>query len=129
VPGIVLMVLAFDDCTRLGDGEIRCSGDQFDVGSFLGGLGLILLGVLLVAFLYVRALAKTGQTWGKRIVGIKAIRVETGEPIGWGRAIGRSLFAGFISAQIFYIGYLWMLWDDRNQTLHDKVVGSVVVRC
>ena len=99
------------------------------MGPFLGGLGLILAGILLVAVLYVRALAVSGQTWGKRIVGVKAIRVETGEPIGWGRAIGRTLFAGFISAQIFYIGYLWMLWDDRNQTLHDKVVGSVVVSC
>lgn len=25
-------------------------------------------------------------------------------------------------------GYLWMLWDKDNQTLHDKVVNSVVVK-
>ena len=31
-------------------------------------------------------------------------------------------------AQIFYLGYLWMLWDDKKQTWHDKVVGSSVVR-
>jgi len=33
-----------------------------------------------------------------------------------------------ISGQIFYLGYLWMLWDDKQQTWHDKVVGSIVVR-
>jgi hypothetical protein len=26
------------------------------------------------------------------------------------------------------IDMLWPLWDPRNQTLHDKVVNSVVVR-
>ena len=26
------------------------------------------------------------------------------------------------------IDMLWPLWDDRNQTLHDKVVGTVVLR-
>ena len=26
------------------------------------------------------------------------------------------------------LDYLWPLWDDRNQTLHDKAVSTVVVR-
>jgi uncharacterized RDD family membrane protein YckC len=38
------------------------------------------------------------------------------------------LFASFISANVFYLGYLWMLWDDKKQTWQDKVVTSVVVR-
>jgi len=127
VPAIILMAMSFDDCSRLGDGEIRCIGDQFNVGMFFGGLGLFFLGAIVVFLIYVRALANTGRTWGRRIVGIKVIRETTGLPLGWGRAIGRTLFAGFISAQIFYIGYLWMLWDPNKQTLHDKVVGSTVI--
>ena len=52
----------------------------------------------------------------------------TGEPIGIGKALGRQLFASFISGQIFSLGYLWMLWDDKKQTWHDKIVGSVVIK-
>jgi hypothetical protein len=26
------------------------------------------------------------------------------------------------------LDYLWPLWDGRNQTLHDKVANSIVVR-
>jgi uncharacterized RDD family membrane protein YckC len=28
---------------------------------------------------------------------------------------------------IFYLGYLWMLWDPQQQTWHDKLVGTTVV--
>jgi uncharacterized RDD family membrane protein YckC len=56
------------------------------------------------------------------------VRSRTGEPLGVGRAIGRQLFAGFISGQVCYLGYLWMLWDEQKQTWHDKVVDSIVVR-
>ncbi|MEY4173609.1 MAG: hypothetical protein RI900_774, partial [Actinomycetota bacterium] len=33
----------------------------------------------------------------------------------------------FISTALFYLGYLWMLWDGEKQTWHDKVVGSIVI--
>ena len=69
-----------------------------------------------------------GGMEGSKIVGIKVIGETTGTPIGFGRALGRQLFAGFISSQIFYLGYLWMLWDDKKQTWHDKVVNSIVVK-
>ena len=28
---------------------------------------------------------------------------------------------------VFYLGYLWMLWDYEKQTWHDKVADDVVV--
>ncbi len=132
VPGGVLIAVAFRDCTTVersdGTTVLECGGDAFDWASFSGGLALIALGFLIVAFIYLRALGKTGQTWGRKIVGIKVIGETTGEPIGFGRALGRQLFASFISAQIVYLGYLWMLWDDKKQTWHDKVVSSIVVK-
>jgi uncharacterized RDD family membrane protein YckC len=73
-------------------------------------------------------MGRTGQPWGARIVGVKVIDERTGATIGFGRALGRSLFANIISANVFYLGYLWMLWDDKKQTWQDKVVNSVVVR-
>ncbi len=128
IPGIFLIFQAYDGCSRGEfDNEFRCVGDQLQVGSLLLGIAVIGIGFLLVGFLYLRALATTGQTWGRKMVGVKVIDERTGEAPGWGKAIGRTLFAWFISGQIFYIGYLWMLWDERKQTLHDKVAGTHVI--
>jgi uncharacterized RDD family membrane protein YckC len=127
VPGVVLIASSFEDCVTIDD-EIFCPPGSPNGGMIAGGIALILIGVLVVFFLYVRALGKTGQTWGRKIVGIKVVGESTGEPIGFGRALGRQLFASFISAQIIYLGYLWMLWDDKKQTWHDKVVNSIVVK-
>lgn len=69
-----------------------------------------------------------GQTIGKKALGIRVIDANTGGPIGGGRAVGRLVFKTFISGNIFFLGYLWMLWDRRKQTWHDKVVTSVVVK-
>ncbi len=132
IPGIVLIVSAFSDCSTVETGdnswEIVCPPGEPSGGTIAGGVALIIVGFLLVAFLYVRAMGRTGQPWGARIVGIKVVDERTGDPIGFGRALGRSLFANIISANVFYLGYLWMLWDDKKQTWQDKVVTSVVVR-
>jgi uncharacterized RDD family membrane protein YckC len=131
IPGTLLLITAFDDCysfERLdGTTDFECP-DGINGAALAGGIALMVIGLLVVAFIYLRALGKTGQTWGRKIVGIKVIGETDGQPIGFGRALGRQLFAGFISAQIFYLGYLWMLWDDKKQTWHDKVVGSIVVK-
>lgn len=70
----------------------------------------------------------SGQTIGKKAMGIRVADATTGGPIGSGRALGRYLFKTFISGNVCALGYLWMLWDGRKQTWHDKVVTSVVVR-
>ena len=127
IPGIVLIVQSFDDCVSFND-EIICPAGSPDGGLIGAGAVLMLIGMVLVFILFVRAMGKTGQTWGSKIVGIKVIGETTGTPIGFGRALGRQLFASFISSQIFYLGYLWMLWDDKKQTWHDKVVNSIVVK-
>lgn len=132
VPGVVLIASAFGDCEWIETGdnswELFCPPGKPTGGAIGAGIALIVIGVLVVMFIYVRAMGKTGQTWGARIVGVRVIDERTGSPIGFGRALGRSLFASFISANIFYLGYLWMLWDDKKQTWQDKVVNSVVVK-
>ena len=60
--------------------------------------------------------------------GIKVVDLTTGDTIGFGRAVARTMFAEFISAAIFYLGYLWMLWDSDHQTWHDKVGSTTVVK-
>ena len=68
----------------------------------------------------------TGATPGKRICGIKIVSIETGGPIGYGRAFVRFLVR-IISGIPLYLGYLWMLWDPQKQCWHDKAAKDVVV--
>ena len=68
----------------------------------------------------------SGQTIGKRALGIRVIDAKTGGSIGFSRAVLR-FFAAILSAIVFYLGYFWMLWDPEKQTWHDKIAGDVVV--
>ena len=68
----------------------------------------------------------TGQTLGKRALGIRVIDFKGGGPIGYARGLVRYI-ARFLSAIVFFLGYFWMLWDPEKQTWQDKIAGTVVV--
>lgn len=87
------------------------------------------LAALVATVLYHTLLiGRSGQTLGKRAVGVRVVDATSGAAIGTGRALGRYLFQMFISGNLCALGYLWALWDGRKQTWHDKVVSSVVVQ-
>lgn len=70
---------------------------------------------------------KTGQSWGRKALGIRLVGEQTGQPIGPGMAFVRDL-AHVVDALICYIGFLFPLWDAKKQTLADKIVKTLVVR-
>jgi uncharacterized RDD family membrane protein YckC len=131
VPASIMSIAAFKDCTRehLSDGtrSITCDTGQLKAGLLLAGIALGAVGFILVGLLYVSALGKTGQTWGRKIAGVKVVGKDTGAPLGFGKALGRTLLE-WISGVACLLGFLWMLWDSNKQTWHDKIVNSVVVR-
>ncbi len=67
-----------------------------------------------------------GGTPGKRLLGIRVVRLS-GEPIGWWAAFSRfgGYAAGFATG---LLGFLQLFWDANRQGVHDKIVGTVVVR-
>lgn len=68
-------------------------------------------------------MARTGQSLGRRAVGITVVDAETGEHLTTSRALLKALVsgaAGLISA-------LWMLLDDDARTLSDKVGNAAVI--
>jgi uncharacterized RDD family membrane protein YckC len=95
--------------------------------------GLVTAAAVIIPFVYFAILNgnERGQTLGKRVAGIRTRKLDGVSPLGTGRALGRyavvALVATFLGPLIL-VDYLWPLWDDRNQALHDKVVDSVVVR-
>ena len=104
-----------------------------------GNLQLVIL--LLAAALWfayeVPAVANTGQTPGKRLLRIKVMRLESAEPLGFGRSFRRWNTMGLPTLLwwCFGIGFLLQLADalfvlfDRplQQALHDKSAYTVVV--
>jgi len=69
----------------------------------------------------------TGQTPGDAALSIRIVDLNGGGSIGYGRAFIRWLVS-LVSALVFLLGYLWMLWDrPERQTWHDKAANSVVV--
>jgi uncharacterized RDD family membrane protein YckC len=91
---------------------------------------LILVGALLsiIGFFYLcYREGSTGQTPGKKIAGIRLLREADGSNLGFGFAFGRRLLHA-IDGFACYLGYLWPLWDDKNQTFTDKIVHTVVIK-
>ncbi len=86
------------------------------------------LGLALSAGYFMYFHGRTGQTPGNAALGIRVVdeRERLGKPIGYGRAFLRWLVS-IPSAFIVLLGYLWMLWDPRKQTWHDKAAGSLPV--
>jgi uncharacterized RDD family membrane protein YckC len=114
-----------DDCDRVGIRHSDCPHPKVSGGSvtliIIGGVLSLALGLYLVY-----REGKTGQTPGKRIVGIRLLREYDGSALGFGLAFGRRLLH-FLDG-ICYIGYLWPLWDAKNQTFADKIVHTVVIK-
>jgi uncharacterized RDD family membrane protein YckC len=68
-----------------------------------------------------------GQSYGKKLLGLRLIKEETGQPIGAGMAFVRDL-AHIVDSIICYVGWLFPLWDAKKQTLGDKIVGTLVTK-
>ena len=68
----------------------------------------------------------SGQTPGKKWMGIRVVDFNTGGPIGYGRATIR-VIGRYISGIFCDLGYFWMLWDKEKQCWHDKIANDVVV--
>ncbi len=70
---------------------------------------------------------KSGQTPGMRLMQIKVVRDADGGPLGWGSAILRWI-GYYISAVVFYIGFIWIFIDKRKRGWHDLIGGTVVIK-
>jgi len=67
-----------------------------------------------------------GQTAGMRILGIYIVQVD-GRPFTMKQAALRHLIGYPLSTALFFLGFLWMLWDPRQQGWHDKLARTIVV--
>ena len=67
-----------------------------------------------------------GQSIGKKALGLTLVAESTGQPIGMGMAFVRDLAHG-VDGLMCDIGFLFPLWDEKRQTIADKMVGTLVI--
>lgn len=84
------------------------------------------LTLLLFTLNFVVLAGTGGQSAGMRILGIHIARVD-GRPFTMKDAALRHLVGYPLSTMAFFLGFLWMLWDPRQQGWHDKIARTIVV--
>ncbi|MBI3583237.1 MAG: RDD family protein [Nitrospinae bacterium] len=68
----------------------------------------------------------TGQTIGKKIMGVKVVPVEDGM-MTYRKAFVRYIGYGISEIPLF-LGFLWIAFDKNKQGWHDKIAGTYVVK-
>jgi hypothetical protein len=106
--------------------------------SGVGGLGTMSAGgILLFAVLWLAGAAvniwnrsyragKTGQSLGRKVLGISLVFEATGQPIGAWRAFGRE-WLHVLDSLPCYAGYIVAACVDNKQTFADMMMKTVVV--
>jgi uncharacterized RDD family membrane protein YckC len=67
-----------------------------------------------------------GSTLGGMALGLRVQKIS-GEPVDWPTAFIRS-FSSIVSFLPLCLGFFWAGWDPDNQSWHDKISGTNVVR-
>jgi uncharacterized RDD family membrane protein YckC len=95
-----------------------------------GGAGafflLMLLGVVVALVYFPFFWARSGATPGMRVFRLRVVRDRDGGPISGGQAIMR-LVGYWINSIVLYIGFAWILVDQRRRGWHDLIAGTVVI--
>jgi uncharacterized RDD family membrane protein YckC len=89
----------------------------------------------LLAFLLIQGtlLVKHGQTWGKRVLGLRIVRPD-GARCTAGRILGLRYGVGFVIGAIPVVGMIYSLVDAllifraSRQCLHDNIADTIVIK-
>lgn len=104
--------------------------DPSDISAMFAGLAILPL--VLFAFVApvvyeVLMISSAKQaTFGKMLMKIKVVD-EAGLRLTLGAAIGRTLIK-YVSSQLCILLWLWPLFNDKEQALHDLIVKDYVIR-
>ena len=108
-------VFGFSLSVLLGD---EGSGQLVSTGTTIAVFTISTIGY------YVFFWMMTGQTLGMILMGLRVVTIEGRRLTAW-RAIIR--FIGYIIAALpFFLGFAWILVDNRRQGWHDKIAGTYV---
>jgi uncharacterized RDD family membrane protein YckC len=125
---MIVMVPLFGTLVGIAgtDGEV----DSADAGAIAAAAGFVILGAVVIglfSLLYFPFFwARGGATPGMKVAGIRVVNDRDGSRIGWGAALLR-LVGWWVSAAVFYLGFIWILIDSRRRGWHDLIAGTCVI--
>lgn len=96
-----------------------------EVGGFFQYVGYALV-VGVIFFNWVYSYVRYGQSFGKRFIGLRVIRIDR-QPMDYQTALIR-LLVYLLSILFAGLGFLWMLWDKDQRGLHDKIAKTLVIQ-
>jgi uncharacterized RDD family membrane protein YckC len=93
-----------------------------------GGLVFLAYLATFIIWVYNRSIlmGRTGQSWGKKALNLRLVRMVDGQPLGGLMCFVRDI-THVLDAIPCMLGYLWPLWDARRQTFADKIINTVVL--
>lgn len=68
-----------------------------------------------------------GRTLGKKIVGLRVVRVNCSEHLDFGQVIIRESIGKLLSAAFLFIGFFMVSFNNRRRALHDYMAETVVI--
>lgn len=111
--------------------QLASVGKRFGGMLLEGALFLVTLGIGWLIWAII--VMSRGQTPAKQLLHMRVLNVDDGHAASWGKMFLRDVLAKWVIglvAGVTFIGiilYFWLCWDDKNQELWDKMVGTVVV--
>lgn len=109
-----------------GEKQTSDSGFSFQ----LSGLPFLVYLVFAIGWLvynWVIRQGSTGQTIGKKILGITVLSADSHQPIGGGLTFARQL-VHIVDAIPCGIGFLWPIWDAEKRTWADMIMSTRVYK-
>ena len=85
----------------------------------------VVVGAVVIAFSYhVGLWLLAGQTPGKQVMGLRIVRTDGRRLTFWSATIR---WLGYAISAILFLGYLWVLVDNKRQAFHDKLARTLVI--
>ena len=95
------------------------------VVTIIGKVTLIIMPVFLLFVYWFIFWMVTGQTVGKRMMGVRVARIDGGRMKASNTL--RRIIMYFLGMIPFFLGFFWILIDDERRGWHDKFAGTCVI--
>ena len=103
----------------------------FNAGSRLSGGSvavIMITSVLLITYIIVQfVFYAKGKSIGKAALGLQVVSSINGKPFGFWKMMLRECIVKGACGSTFFLGYIWILIDEKNRGWHDKILDSYVV--
>lgn len=127
IPTIVVLTVL---TVAFGDNTVDTSGETKGAAFQLTGLPFVVYLVFAIAWFVYNWIVRqgsTGQTLGKKLLGITVLSATTHQPIGGGLTLARQL-VHILDGLPCLLGYLWPTWDRENRTFADMIMSTRVFK-